>query len=255
MLQNRLIPVLLLRGEGLYKTVKFKNPNYIGDPRNAVKIFNEKEVDEICLLDITATSEKRGPNFQLIQEITNEAFMPLSYGGGIKTIEDIQKLFSIGIEKVIINSNLYESPELITKASEIYGDQSIVASIDVKKSRWGGYKLYSHGGKKKQSKKLIPFLQELEKMGIGEVVINSIDQDGTMQGMDLDLVRVVASSLKVPVVAAGGLGSMEHIKDVFMQTEVSALGVGSFFVYHGKQRGVLITYPSREELEKNKIIS
>lgn len=254
MVQNRLIPVLLLKREGLYKTIQFKKPRYIGDPRNAVKIFNEKEVDEICILDITASKEKRAPNFQLIEEIVNEAFMPLSYGGGIRSMEDVQRLFSIGIEKVVINSALYDAPELIKECSRIYGDQSIVASLDVKKYRFGGYRLFSQGGGKRHREKMIPFLQKLETLGIGEVMINSIDKDGLMQGMDIDLLRRVSAAVKVPVVGVGGVGNLQHVKDALNETEVSAIGIGSFFVFHGKHKGVLITYPSREELKKNTII-
>jgi len=250
MLQSRLIPVLLLKGEGLYKTVRFKDPNYIGDPRNAVKIFNEKEVDEICLLDITATNEKRPPNFTLIEEITSEAFMPLSYGGGVNSIEDIKRLFSLGVEKVIINSVLYEKPELITAAAKIFGEQSIIASIDVKKDIFGKYHLYSHAGKKKQKSDLFTFVQRVSDLGVGEIILNSIDRDGTMQGMDIKLIREVANSISIPLVAAGGIGTFEDIQLVLRETDVAALGIGSFFVYHGKQRGILITYPNQDQIER-----
>lgn len=254
MLEKRIIPVLLLKGEGLVKTIKFSNPNYIGDPRNAVKIFNEKEVDEICILDIEASREGRGPNFNLIREIADEAFMPLSYGGGITSLEDIQKLFEIGIEKVVLNTALFTHPDLITQASTIYGDQSIVACLDIKKSLLGKYRLHSQGGKKKQSVDIDTFVQKITNLGIGEILINSIDKDGMMTGMDVELISKIAEDSEVPVVACGGVGSLEHIEEVFSKTNVSGVGAGSFFVYQGKERGVLITYPSREELNRNQLL-
>lgn len=236
------------------KTIKFSNPNYIGDPRNAVKIFNEKEVDEICILDIEASRKGRGPNFNLIKEIADEAFMPLSFGGGITSLEDIQMLFEIGIEKVVLNTALFSHPELITQASKIYGDQSIVACFDIKKSLLGKYRLHSQGGKTKHSVDIATFLQKITNLGIGEILINSIDKDGMMTGMDVELISKIAEDSEVPVVACGGVGSLEHIEEVFSKTNVSGVGAGSFFVYQGKERGVLITYPSREELNRNQLL-
>ena len=250
MVQTRLIPVLLLKDGQLYKTTKFKDPKYIGDPRNAVKIFNEKEVDELCLLDISATPLNRRPNFMLVEELANECFMPISYGGGVRTIEDIKTLFSLGVEKVILNSILYSNIELVRSASEIFGDQSIVASLDVRKNLWGQYELRSNCVSVKQNRNIFEFISELEDIGIGELFLNSIDRDGTMQGMDLDLVRKVADHIKVPLVACGGVGSLQHIQEVYQNTEVSAVGLGSFVVYHGKHRAVLITYPNQEVIKQ-----
>ena len=184
MKNTRIIPVLLLRNKGLYKTVKFKEEKYIGDPINAIKIFNEKDVDELILLDIEATTSKKGPDFEVIKNIASECFMPLGYGGGINNMSQIDQLFKIGVEKVIINSASYVNAGLIKEAAAKYGSQSIVASIDVKKNLWGKYELYSHAGTLKQKMDLTARLKELEQQGAGEIFINSLDKDGTMTGYD-----------------------------------------------------------------------
>jgi cyclase len=243
MLRTRVIPCLLLKGNGLVKTIKFKNPTYIGDPINAIKIFNDKEVDELVFLDITASKEKKGPNFKLISEITTECFMPLGYGGGITTIEQIEKLFNLGVEKVILNSITHTQPELIKKATDIFGSQSIVASIDVKK-HWLTKKqaVYSLSGEQSTGYSPIDYAKKMEDAGFGEIIINSIDQDGTMSGYDLALIEAVSKSVKVPVVALGGAGSIDDLL-LAKKAGASAVAAGSLFVFQKAHRAVLITYP------------
>ncbi len=247
MLSVRVIPVLLLKGAGLYKTVKFKDPVYVGDPLNTVRLFTEKEADELICLDISASREGRAPNFELLNDIATETFMPFAYGGGITTIEEIRKLFYIGAEKVVINSSAFSSANLIGEAANQFGSQSIVASIDAKKKLLGGYEVMSHGGTRKQKRAPADLAKELESRGAGEILINSIDQDGTLQGFDLDLIRQVAESVTVPVVACGGASSLSDFRKA---TDVGAAAVsaGSFFVFQGKHKAVLITYPTPEEL-------
>ncbi|TAL59629.1 MAG: imidazole glycerol phosphate synthase subunit HisF [Bacteroidetes bacterium] len=249
MLRYRIIPVLLLKNNGLVKTIKFKNPAYVGDPINAVKIFNEKEVDELVILDITATCEKRELNYNKIEEIVSEAFMPVGYGGGIYKLEQIEKLFKLGIEKVIINSAAYSNPSLIKEAAEIFGNQSIVVAIDIKKDLFGNNKIYSHSGSIKQSIDLKFAIKKFEDSGAGEIFINSIDKDGTMTGYDDNLIRLVSEHISIPVVASGGAGKIEHFANA-IEAGASAVAAGSMFVFHGKHRAVLISYPKYSELEE-----
>jgi imidazole glycerol-phosphate synthase subunit HisF len=249
MLRYRVIPVLLLKNNGLVKTTRFKNPVYLGDPINAVKIFNDKEVDELILLDITATIENREPKYEKIKEIVSEAFMPVGYGGGITKLEQIEKLFKLGIEKVIINSAAYSNPDLIREASGIFGSQSIVVAADVKKDFIGKYKLFSHSGSKMQKADLISFLKHVQEIGSGEILINSIDRDGAMNGYDLDLIKKISESMNVPVIASGGAGSIEDFREA-IRAGASAVSAGSLFVFQGVHRAVLISYPRYEELEK-----
>jgi len=244
----RVIPVLLLKGQGLYKTVKFKDAKYVGDPINAVKIFNDKEVDELCFLDITATNEGREPNYKRIAEIASECFMPLSYGGGINNMEQARKLFNIGVEKIIISTAVHTNPELVTQLASQYGAQSIVVCIDVKKSFLGKYEVYTHSGKKASGKNPLPFALAMQQAGAGEIIINSIDRDGTMGGYDLDLVYKIASGLEIPVIACGGASNVVDLGKAVHQGHASAVAAGSMFVFHGKHRAVLISYPSQAEL-------
>lgn len=250
MLQIRVIPCLLLQGAGLVKTVKFKKPTYLGDPRNIVKIFNEKEVDELMLLDITATIEKRPPDFSLISEIASECFMPVGYGGGIHTLNDIKKLFSIGIEKVVINSYAVEHPEFIKDASDIAGSQSIVVSIDVKKNIWSKDQVYIHSGKSNTKLDPVQLARQMQAFGAGEILLNSIDRDGTMQGYDIELIKMVAQSVDIPVVACGGAGTIADFALAVKQGGASAVAAGSMFVFQGAHRAVLISYPEYQELEQ-----
>jgi cyclase len=248
MLRTRIIPCLLLKDNKLVKTVKFKNPIYVGDPINAIKIFNDKEVDELVFLDITASKEKKGPNFKLISEITTECFMPLGYGGGITTIDEIEKLFNLGVEKVILNSICHIQPEVIKKAISIFGSQSIVASIDVKK-HWLTKKqfVFIVSGEQNTGFSPIDYAKKMEDLGAGEIIINSIDQDGTMAGYDLQLIKSISESVKIPVVALGGAGSLDDLKFA-KQNGASAVAAGSLFVFQKAHRAVLITYPKTEEI-------
>jgi cyclase len=246
--KTRVIPVLLLRGAGLVKTVKFKDPKYIGDPINAIRIFNEKEVDELVFLDITASPEGRAPQFELLSNIAGEAFMPMAYGGGVTTLEQIKKIFGLGFEKVIINTAAYQNPTLISEAAAIFGSQSIVGAIDVRSGFFGGYELRSQGGRKKEPVGLAEHLKTLQCAGVGEILVNSIDRDGTMSGYDLTLLSKVRACVNVPVVACGGAA---HVSDFVAAVEcahVDAVAAGSMFVFIGPHRAVLINYPERAVL-------
>lgn len=249
MLRIRVIPCLLLKDQGLVKTVKFKNYKYVGCPINAVKIFNDKEVDELVFLDITATIENHEPPFKLLAEIATECFMPFGYGGGIKTIETIKKIFSLGAEKVIINSHAVENPFFIRAAAELYGSQSIVVSIDVKKNYLGKYEVFTQSGR--INSKLDPaiFAQKMQKMGAGEIFLNSVNRDGTMGGYDIELIKKVTSAVDIPVIACGGAGQIKDFQAAVKKGGASAVAGGSFFVFQGQHRAVLITYPSYALLE------
>jgi imidazole glycerol-phosphate synthase subunit HisF len=242
----RIIPVLLLKDSGLYKSVKFKAPKYIGDPLNAVKIFNEKEVDELVFIDITATIEKRKPPVKFLSAIASECFMPLCYGGGISTMEDVRSIINTGVEKVSINSFAAQNPGFIKIASQEYGSSTIVVSIDVKKSFFGKYEVFTHGGK--VNTKLDPqkYAVQVAKAGAGEILLNSIDRDGTMQGYDLELIKKVTHAVDIPVIACGGAGKITDFAEA-ITAEASALAAGSMFVFHGKHKAVLINYPSKDE--------
>lgn len=243
----RVIPVLTLQNEKLVKTIRFKNPTYIGDPINAVKIFNEKEVDEIVILDITASKEKREPNYAKIEEIASEAFMPFAYGGGVKNLDQIEKLFKLGIEKVVLNSALEENIDLVTKAAQIFGSQSIIASIDVKKNIFGKLNAYKISGSTKINFTIDDYVKKLEDAGIGEFFINSIDKDGTYSGYDIVLIKQLSTQTNLPIVACGGASSINDFLPA-IQSGASAVAAGSLFVYTGATRGILINYPKQEEL-------
>lgn len=246
--KTRVIPVLLLRGKGLVKTVKFKEPKYIGDPINSVRIFNEKEVDELVFLDITATPEGRGPDFELLADIAGEAFMPMAYGGGVTTLEQVQRIFSLGFEKVVIDSAAYASPQLIRGAVAIYGSQSIVGCVDVRRTLLGRYELSSNAGKTKQFVGLKEHVQALEGLGVGEIIVNAVDRDGTQSGYDLTLIREVSSIVSVPVVACGGASGLDDFVAAVKDGGASAVAAGSLFVFVGPHRAVLINYPDRADL-------
>lgn len=248
MLTTRVIPCLLLQGNGLVKSVKFKDHKYVGDPINAVKIFNEKEVDELVFLDINATQESRGPNFDLIAKIAQEAFMPFGYGGGIRSLEDVQRLFELGVEKTIVNSMAVKQPQFISEVAHVYGSQSIVVSIDVKKNMFGRYNVFTHNGRVNTKKDPVEFALMMQDCGAGEVLLNSIDRDGTLSGYDLDLLEQVCHRLSIPVVACGGASKINDFK-LALEHGASAVAAGSMFVFYGKHRAVLITYPSIEEIK------
>ncbi|EKQ51110.1 MULTISPECIES: AglZ/HisF2 family acetamidino modification protein [unclassified Clostridium] len=250
MYYNRLIPCLLLKNNGLVKTTKFKNETYIGDPINAVKIFNDKEVDELIFLDIEATRKGRKPNFEYLRKIAEQCFMPLCYGGGIKTIEDIKELFKIGFEKVAINSAVFNDSSLIKKASEIFGSQSIIVSMDVKKNIFGKYFVRTLNGSKNTKINPIEYAKMAEQNGAGEIFLNSIDNDGMMNGYDLELTKMVSESVKIPVIACGGAGKLEDFNKVITRGKASAAAAGSLFVFYGINKAVLINYPNQEDLNK-----
>jgi imidazole glycerol-phosphate synthase subunit HisF len=247
--KTRVIPVLLLRGKGLVKTVRFKVPTYIGDPINSVRIFNEKEVDELAFLDISATPERRGPDFEMLRDIAGEAFMPMAYGGGLTTMDQIRTTFSLGFEKVILNSIAYDGPDIVREAVSVYGAQSVVACMDVKRSLLGRYELYTHSGRTKRPVAFDRHLSALMEMGVGEVLVNSIDRDGTQTGYDIDLLKRVSSQVSVPIIACGGAGGVDDFVAAVNEGGASAVAAGSLFVFHGPRRGVLINYPERRVLE------
>lgn len=243
MIPIRAIPCLLLRDRGLVKTKRFKDPVYLGDPVNVIKIFNDKEVDELVLLDITATREQRRPAFDYLERIAGECFMPLCYGGGVRTVEDMRRLFALGIEKVSVNTRAVEDPSFIRAASEEFGRQSVIVSIDVKKSLLRGREVRTHGGTRRGRWKPLDFAREAEDQGAGELLLTSIDHDGTMSGYNLELVREVAGAVSVPVIACGGAGSVSDLDLVVREGGAAAAGAGSMFVFQGPHRGVLISYP------------
>lgn len=243
----RVIPVLLIHNGGLVKSVKFKNYTYVGDPINAVKIFNDKEIDEIVILDIDASREKRPPNFQQIREITGEAFIPLAYGGGITSIEQVKQLFFEGVEKVILNTTAFQNPALITEAASVVGSQSVVVSIDVKKSLFGKYQVQVTNASVNTKEDPVSYAKRMEQLGAGEIFLNSVDRDGTYQGYDLELVQKVAGAVNIPVVACGGAAEMEDFYAAASKG-ASAVAAGSFFVFQRPHRAVLISYPSQQEL-------
>jgi cyclase len=243
MYRARIIPCLLIRGNGLVKTKKFKDPVYIGDPLNAMRIFSDKEVDEIVVLDIDASRLGGEINYDLISEMAGEAFMPMAYGGGIRSIDQVRRLIRSGIEKIVVNSATVDSTDVITAAAGIFGRQAVVGAIDVKRSLFGGYKVMVKSGTVEVSVGLDDHVRNLVSAGVGEIFINSIDQDGLMTGYDLNLVRRVSELVDVPVVACGGAGTVEHLQ-AGVAAGAAAVSAGSMFVFHGKRRAVLINYPS-----------
>ena len=248
MYYNRIIPCLLLQNQGLVKTIGFKKPVYIGDPINAVKIFNDKEVDELIFLDIEATREKRSPNFAYLKIIAEQCFMPLCYGGGISSIEDIRQLFSIGFEKVSINSSILKNPQLISEAAGIFGSQSIIGAMDVKKNVFGKKQVYMSRGQHATGITPVEYAKYLESLGVGEIFLNSIDADGKMDGYDLHVVQEVADAVRVPVIACGGAGNIEDMGRVVKEAHAGAAAAGSLFVFWGENKAVLINYPDKTKI-------
>ena len=247
MLKTRVIPCLLLRNGGLVKTVKFSDPKYVGDPINAVRIFNDKEVDELVFLDIGATPSGAGPNFDLLADIASEAFMPFAYGGGITTVDQIKRLYGLGVEKIVLNTAAALTPALVEKAAAMAGSSSVVVSIDVRRTGPGGYRIYVRGGRDEHPRDLVAYVREMGKLGAGEILLTAIDRDGTQLGYDLDLIRCVTEAVSVPVVAVGGAGSLQNFREA-VSHGASAVAAGSMFVFHGKHRAVLITYPEYQTL-------
>jgi cyclase len=247
MLRPRIIPSLLLHDKGLVKTVNFKSHKYVGDPINAVRIFNEKEVDELAIFDIDATVLNKEPDYILIEKLANQSRMPLCYGGGVKTVEQAQKIFGLGIEKIALSSVLIQNSELVTEIAERVGSQSVIVVLDIKKKLLGGYEVYTNNGKKSTGINPIKFAKELERLGAGEIIINSIDQDGMMNGFDLSLIDKIAETISIPMTVLGGAGSISDIKKVIDKHRVIGVAAGSLFVFKGVYKAVLINYPSREE--------
>lgn len=245
----RVIPVLLLHKGGLVKSLKFKNYRYVGDPINAVKIFNEKEIDELVILDIDASRDRRGPNMKEIKEMAGEAFVPLAYGGGISAIDEIKELFYLGVEKVILNYHAVHSPSIIGEAAKLVGSQSIVVSVDVKKDIFGRYRVYTMNGKENTSFDPMEFCRKMQETGAGEIFLNNIDRDGTYAGYDLDLVKKLSEGLTIPLVACGGAARIEDFTDA-INCGASAVAAGSMFVFQRPHNAVLISYPSQKDLKE-----
>ena len=248
MFRPRVIPVLLLKNKGLVKTLQFKKPKYIGDPMNAVKIYNDMGADELVFLDITATSENRIAPIDVIKEIGDEAYMPIAVGGGIKTFEHVNQIITAGAEKVVLNSVCISNPELINQTADHYGRQSVIASIDYRKTLFGKQKVHTENGKKNVKIDVLEHALNLEKRGAGEIFLNAIEKDGMMNGYDLGMIKEISEALKIPVVAVGGAGNLGHMKEA-INAGASAVAAGSLFVYKGPHRGVLINYPEKDELK------
>jgi imidazole glycerol-phosphate synthase subunit HisF len=248
MLLVRYIPCLLLKDNGLVKTVNFKNAKYVGDPINTVRIFNEKEVDELIFLDIDATPKNREPNYKLLGEIANECFMPLAYGGGIKTFEQAQKIFNIGIEKVAINSALHSDLNLAIRISEVYGSQAVIGVMDVRKNIFGKKQVVSNSAHHKHKVSIPDWVNKLEEAGVGEILVTSVDNEGTWGGLDIELIKEVTSISKVPVIAHGGAGNVNHLISGIKEGKANAIAMGSMVVYQKKDFGVLINFPDKKLL-------
>jgi imidazole glycerol-phosphate synthase subunit HisF len=248
MLRTRVIPVLLLRGASLVKTVHFRKFTYVGDPCNTVRIFNELEVDELAFLDITATREGRLPNLALLADIANECFMPLAYGGGIRSLADAQSILRLGFEKVIVNSHAAGRPALISELAEHFGSQAVIVSIDARRSFLGRMQVFTRSGSLNTHRDPVDWAREAESLGAGEILLTSVDREGTWEGFDLGLVKAVTDAVHVPVIAHGGAGSIEHIEQVVTQAGASAVALGSMVVFQKKGCGVLVNFPEPAQL-------
>jgi len=242
MLRTRVIPALLLRNESLVKTVQFGKFTYVGDPSNTVRIFNELEVDELLFLDVTASKDGRGPNMKVLSDVANECFMPLSYGGGISSLDQAKSVFDTGFEKIALNTHAVDDPALITEISTQYGSQAVIVSIDVKTALFGGASVRTFGGSKNTKLKPIEWAKEVEQHGAGEILLTSIDREGTWEGFDFELIKEVSDAVSIPVVAHGGAGSIEDVRNVIKQSNASAVALGSLVVFQKKGMGVLINY-------------
>nr|WP_319520918.1 AglZ/HisF2 family acetamidino modification protein [uncultured Sphaerochaeta sp.] len=249
MYRNRLIPCLLLSHKSLFKTVQFKKPRYIGDPINTVKLFSNKEVDELIIVDFTASVENRGPDIEYLKLITSECFMPLCYGGGVTDIHQVEALFKVGIEKIAFNTSLHLNPNLIREAVRNFGSQSIIASIDVKKTILGKKEVFIKSGKLKTRISPKEMLRYVEDLGVGEVLLTSIDHEGLMQGYDHQLIHDLADTITIPLIANGGAGSLDDCNQA-IKNGASAAAAGSLFIYYGKKQAVLVNYP-RERISVN----
>lgn len=244
----RIIPCLTMINRGLYKTTNFGKPRYLGDPINTLRLFNNKEVDEICILSIGNSTENKEPDYVFLKEIANEAFMPLSYGGGIKSLNQMVKLFKIGFEKIIINTAYYENPNLVRDACCEFGSQSVVVSIDVKTDLLGRKSCFVKGSTIKIKTSPLDYAKKAEELGAGEILLQSIDRDGTMKGYDIDLIKTLSKSVSIPVIACGGAKDINDLKQALVLGQADAVAASSMFVYYGKQKAVLVSYPSEEEI-------
>lgn len=250
MLRTRIIPCLLLRDESLVKTKRFGKFGYIGDPANTCRIFNELEVDELTFLDITASRQGREPSYEVLRDISNECFMPVSYGGGIHSVQVAEKIFKLGFEKIVINTAAMKKPKLLTEISSVFGSQSVIASIDVKKNIWGKYQCRAMSGKLNERINPIECALKFQDMGAGEILLTSIDREGTWEGFDMELVKNVADAVSIPVIANGGAGRIDHIGDVVKKGHASAVALGSMVVYQKKGMGVLVNFPDEQNLKR-----
>ena len=246
---NRLIPCLLISDEDMVKTRKFKKPIYIGDPINTAKIFNDKEVDELIVIDISCQKNKKEPNYKIIKELASECFMPLCYGGGITNMKIVDKLFSLGIEKICIQEAFFNNPDLINKIIKKYGSQSLVISVDIKKNILGKKKLYRSASNKLSKLSYSDYINKVTESGAGELLLCSVDNEGEMSGLDCELIKEIKELINIPLIVTGGVGNIEHIVNGF-KAGANAVAVGSFFIFKGPLRGVLITYPTIEEINK-----
>lgn len=248
MLYPRIIPCLLVHNKGLVKTVRFKDPKYVGDPINAVRIFNEKEVDELMVVDIDASRENKEPDFKMIEKLATECRMPLCYGGGIKTADQAQYIFSLGVEKIAISSVAIEKPDLIKEVATRVGNQSVIVVLDVKKKMFGGkYEICTYNGTKNTGIDPVEFAKNCESLGTGEIIINSIDHDGMMKGYDMTIIQKIRDNISIPVTVLGGAGTLDHIGEVIKQYGIIGVAAGSLFVFKGKYKAVLINYPNPKE--------
>ncbi len=250
MFRPRVIPVLLLKNLGLVKSVRFKKHRYIGDPINAVKIFNDKRADELVFLDIDASKENRLISLDFVNKVGDEASMPFSVGGGIRTNQDIRKLLENGAEKVVLNTIIFENPEFIKKAADSFGSSTIVICLDIKKNIFGQYSLFYKNGKIKYQEDPIEFAQRIEEYGVGEIIVQSIDKDGSYNGYDIEIIKNISNAVSVPIVALGGAGDYDDFQLATKEGNASAVAAGSLFVYHGSRKAVLISFPSKNELNK-----
>jgi cyclase len=249
MLRTRVIPTLLLRDESLVKTVRFGKFTYVGDPCNTVRIFNELEVDELVFLDITATRDGRRPNLSVLRDIANECFMPLGYGGGIRSFDDAQAILKLGFEKIIVNSHAVDEPQFVRRLADHFGAQAVIVSIDVKRDLFGRNRVFTRSGSRDSGLDPVDWARQVEALGAGEILLTSIDREGSWDGFDLGLVKAVTDAVGIPVIAQGGAGRIEHIVDVVQQANASAVALGSMVVFQKKGMGVLVNFPDPAQLE------
>jgi cyclase len=250
MLATRVMPCLLMDKGALVKTVQFRNQVYVGDPVNAVRIFNQKEVDELLLIDITATTENRGIDFATLEKVVTECFMPICYGGGVDNLADMRRLYYLGIEKISLSAAAIKRPDLVREAADEFGSQAVVVTLDAKKNLFGKYTIRTHHGKVDTKQAATDVARKMENAGAGEIILYSIDRDGTWLGFDLKLIEDISHAVSIPVVACGGAGDLSHLRAAVNEAGASAVAIGSMAVFQAKDLGVLIKFPSRLQQEK-----